>query len=223
MSSHPLLKKGDTGRPVTALQRLLRAAKVRTDPTNGEFKLGTFRQVKVFQKRHHLRVDGEVGPATWTALHPYLMKDAYARWLLANGKVHLLPDPIRAAIVKNAWYGYYHGSEIVYSETRPIPHVWRFPMYTDCSGFATLCYQLAGAQDPNGFGYDGAGNTSTLMAHGRIIALGSLQPGDLIFYSSPDHVVVYVGAGKAISNGGDPGPNFIPIWYRTPAGARSYL
>ncbi|MHB8469552.1 MAG: Hint domain-containing protein [Gaiellaceae bacterium] len=45
------------------------------------------------------------------------------------------------------------------SEMRPIPLARTLPLTTDCSGFVTLCYHLAGAPDPNGRGYDGQGWT----------------------------------------------------------------
>ena len=35
---------------------------------NGRYRLGTARRVKRFQRRHYLKADGQVGPATWGAL-----------------------------------------------------------------------------------------------------------------------------------------------------------
>jgi cell wall-associated NlpC family hydrolase len=78
------------------------------------------------------------------------------------------------------------------------------PMGIDCSEFATLVYKTAGAPDPNGSGYNGSGNTDTLMANGK--KTSDPQPGDLVFYRNPDHVGVYIGAGEEIEMGSNPGP-----------------
>lgn len=99
-----------------------------------------------------------------------------------------------------------------YSETRPMPgslFSGTLPIRIDCSAFATLCYKAAGQPDPNGSGYDGSGFTGTLEAHGRTTT--SPQPGDLAFWSSPDHVAVYVGAGKVISMGGQGDPTELAV------------
>jgi cell wall-associated NlpC family hydrolase len=76
-------------------------------------------------------------------------------------------------------------------------------MGIDCSEFVTLVYKAADAPDPNGSGYNGTGNTDTLMANGH--KTNDPQPGDLIFYTSPDHVGVYVGNGDVIEIGGKAG------------------
>lgn len=106
-------------------------------------------------------------------------------------------------------------SKYKYRQVRPMPRslFQAGTIYTDCSGFATLCYKAAGAGDPNGFGYDGQGYTGTLVRHGR--RTGSPQPGDLVFYGSnasvPDHVAVYIGNGEVIQMGGDPDPTQSPV------------
>jgi hypothetical protein len=46
----------------------------------------------------------------------------------------------------------------------------------------TLVYKAGGAPDPNGSGYNGSGNTGTLMANGK--KTSDPQPGDLVFYRS---------------------------------------
>jgi len=52
----------------------------------------------------------------------------------------------------------------------------------DCSAFVTLCYNWAGAPDPNAQSYNHTGYTGTLLAHGQKIALKDVQPGDVIVY-----------------------------------------
>jgi hypothetical protein len=94
-----------------------------------------------------------------------------------------------------------------YSETRPMPESLfsgELPIRIDCSGFATLCCKAADLPDPNGLGYNGSGFTRTLEAHGH--ATSNPQPGDLAFWSGPDHVAVYIGGGKVIEMGGPGDP-----------------
>ncbi len=94
-----------------------------------------------------------------------------------------------------------------YEEARPMPSSLfsgTLPIKIDCSAFATLSYKAAGLPDPNGLGYNGSGFTGTLEAHGK--ATNSPQPGDLVFWSGPNHVAVYVGGGKVIEMGGPGDP-----------------
>jgi cell wall-associated NlpC family hydrolase len=81
------------------------------------------------------------------------------------------------------------------------------PIKTDCSGFATLCYKIAGAPDPNGAGYSGAGYSGAMEQTGT--RTSSPQPGDLAFWSGNnvttfDHVAVYVGNGQIVEHGSQP-------------------
>ena len=58
----------------------------------------------------------------------------------------------------------------------------KLPISTDCSAFVTLCYNWAGAPDPNGQSYNHTGYTGTLLSHGKKISLKEVQPGDVIVY-----------------------------------------
>lgn len=116
----------------------------------------------------------------------------------------------RAAIVQAAKKALRTSNRYRYARVRPMPDTL-FPsnfvalILTDCSGFATLCYKAAGAPDPNGLGYNGAGWTGTLAAHGR--RTNDPQPGDLCFYGTAppfNHVAVYIGGGDAIGFGSNP-------------------
>jgi cell wall-associated NlpC family hydrolase len=95
-----------------------------------------------------------------------------------------------------------------YLQQRPMPAALfaTNPEYIDCSAFATLVYKAAGCPDPNGFGYDGTGNTGTLAGHAAFQRDPSqAQPGDLVFYGGtqiyPEHVAVYLGAGLIANMG----------------------
>jgi len=128
---------------------------------------------------------------------------------------HISGGTPRARIVEAAKWGLEHKPEFRYLEYRPMAKSLfeKFALtHTDCSAFATLCYKAANVKDPNGNGYNGSGNTVSLRAHGN--KTNNPQPGDLVFYRSPEHVAVYIGEGKVIELGGTPGPNEEPIHYR---------
>ena len=85
------------------------------------------------------------------------------------------------------------------------------PVNADCSAFVTLCYNWAGAGDPNGMGYNHTGYTGTLLSHGTKIALNQVQPGDVIVYGPGTgwHTALVIEGGPnplTISHGqqGDP-------------------
>jgi hypothetical protein len=121
-------------------------------------------------------------------------------------------------------------SKYHYKQVRPLPHSLfaAGDIYTDCSGFAALCYKAAGAADPNGVAGNNykSGFTGTLWSNGNHISADRLEPGDLVFYGDPNatsgHVAVYIGGGRIIGMGGDPDPTESDMHYRTPTGYRSY-
>jgi cell wall-associated NlpC family hydrolase len=54
-----------------------------------------------------------------------------------------------------------------------------------------------------------------------------MRPGDLLFYRGSNgqigHVAMYLGDGKAVSHGSNPGPQIVRPNYRPIAQIRSYL
>ncbi len=81
---------------------------------------------------------------------------------------------------------------------RPIPRTRSLPLTTDCSGFVTLCYFLAGAADPNGLAYDGDGWTGTLLRHMTHVV--EARAGDVVVFGAyPGHHCAIV-----LAPGGDP-------------------
>jgi cell wall-associated NlpC family hydrolase len=69
-----------------------------------------------------------------------------------------------------------------------MPLARALPLTTDCSGFATLCYFLAGAPDPNGLGYDGRGWTGTLLEEMENIDRRAVLRGDIVVWGEyPGH------------------------------------
>ncbi len=223
-----ILRRGSVGPEVARVQTLLNARGASPAlATDGVFGAKTEAAVRHFQAAHAPPVDGEVGPITRAAL---------------GRPAGTLPPPVsppppppvpgasslRQQIVNTAYLGHRHAPEIHYSQgSRRMEFVRlnlrppQFPTYTDCSAFATWCYWAAGAADPNGAGYNGTGYTGTLRDHGRRVT--TPEPGDLVFYSSPGHVVVSVGGDVAISHGSENGPLVVRYTYRTVAEIRSYL
>jgi len=92
------------------------------------------------------------------------------------------------------------------------------PVYADCSSFITLCYNWAGAPDPNGMSYNHTGYTGTLLSHGKKIALKDVLPGDVIVYGSGtgEHTALIVGyhGGNnplTISHGQESDPSYVHV------------
>lgn len=95
------------------------------------------------------------------------------------------PDQRSAVVAAAKWgvankahFTYTEGANRMDFEKRGI----KFPITTDCSGFVTFCYRVAGCSDPNGMGYNGSGYTGTLLHNGKAIALKDVQPGDVVIY-----------------------------------------
>lgn len=116
-----------------------------------------------------------------------------------------------------------------YEQVRPYPAtLWSRAAHDrgiDCSSFVTLVYKEAGRPDPNNNGYNGAGNTTTLAAHG--LAVAAPNPGDLVFYGgtsfNPGHVAIYIGHNTVIEIGSDKGVLKVDMNYRSDiVGFRSY-
>jgi hypothetical protein len=63
----PVVRQHMSGHAVGELQRLLHHKGMRA-PRNGYFGIATVAAVKRFQKKHKLKADGVVGPATWKTL-----------------------------------------------------------------------------------------------------------------------------------------------------------
>ncbi len=201
------MKYGQNGTDIFALERCLHEMNIRPDgqKCDGHFGRRTRDQVKKLQRNHNLTHDGVVGPKTSHVLQPHY--DGYGKYLILKWDKHHPPKPtltVRQRIVKAALYGVAQNGVIHYTQDSrrmqdfgPPPNV---PNYTDCSGFATWCYKVAGAPDPNGLHFNGTGYTGTMLNHGRRV--GNPQPGDLVFCFSPvSHVCVYIGGGRCVSHG----------------------
>lgn len=119
---------------------------------------------------------------------------------------------LRQKIKSIALWGVANTAAIHYEQKRPIDginHPYELPLYTDCSGFVTLCYRWAGAPDPNGRSFDGLGFTGTLLQHMHAIMLSQVKVGDVVVYGAyPGHhtcVVIEPGADPLLVSHGQEG------------------
>jgi hypothetical protein len=217
------LRLGTRGRDVLALERALRRAGFLPKGYDADkvFDAETEAAVRAFQVAHALEVDGVVGPETYGALGESY--DSRGRWLVSQVKPvapdvgATLPDSasIRQKIVLAAHAGVEQRGRIHYTQDpRRMDGIRRrlvppsVPQWEDCSSFATWCYWVAGAPDPNGSNYNLFGWTGTQIQNG--VETSDPRPGDLCFYG-PDrvnitHVTVYVGNGSVVSHGQESGP-----------------
>jgi hypothetical protein len=118
---------------------------------------------------------------------------------------------VRQKIVTAARWGIAHEPQIHYGEIRPIPLGRTLPLTTDCSGFVTVCYFLAGAPDPNGLDYSGEGWTGTLLRHLAHVPRDEALPGDLVVWGAYPgrHVAIVLEPGDdplLCSHGQERGP-----------------
>lgn len=74
-----MIRSGAKGSTVLSIQKELKAAGINPGPLDGEFGPKTQAAVKAYQKKHHLEVDGIVGPKTWKALTHDSFKPAPAK------------------------------------------------------------------------------------------------------------------------------------------------
>lgn len=226
------LRRGDTGKDVIAVQRALQAAGIRKRRPTGWYGPVMVANVKAFQKAHKIHVTGVYDPLTHHALVGYF--DAYGAYLMQQAWTATKVAGIRKHIVAAALFGYVHRAGIDYSQgshrlDAVRDHVMppHFPSATDCSGFATWTYEVGGGPDPSGFKFNVRKPhfTGAMAVVGHKVESPSLA--DLILYGHGpdfDHVTIYVGNGRCISMGSNPGPLLLPIHYRDDlAMFRSYL
>jgi hypothetical protein len=112
---------------------------------------------------------------------------------------------VRERMVSWCLWGVEHSAQIHYQQTRPIPvhDLWgTLPLTTDCSGSTTLFARWAGAPDPNGFDYSGAGSTMDMLAHLDRIPPDRAQPGQHVV------VVVKLGTDPVVASHGKEGGRF---------------
>jgi hypothetical protein len=136
----------------------------------------------------------------------------------------------RDRVVQAAKLALAHKAQVHYTEH--IPQRWsgiryhrnaalgQFPHNSDCSSFATWCLwnglllRFGLGDIVNGQGWN-AGNTASMIQHGRVVPHGSdILRGDCVFYGTPVfHVTIVVhhsnGVPMVISQGEETGPWYI--------------
>ncbi len=159
----------------------------------------------------HLRMAPSPTSGAWVVT---LCEDDYPGWISAGDRLTLRPAPStycapvldRAAIAQRL-------SEVIAFTHRamatPNTYLWGgtvAPNY-DCSGLMQAAFASVGVRLPR--------DSYQQEAFTGAIAWGDLEPGDLIFFGTPErtkHVALYLGQGRYIhSSGADQGRNGIGI------------
>ena len=218
---HPNIKFGDKGPAVQALQTLMHAAlgKYTQSAVDGIYGSKTVNDVHRF-KYQNPRPGYSSNGNLWELEDWIIAKDIVLSHIQVLKYLDVAAHPpapptARDNLLTAAKFGYSNRWNIHYQQIRPMPSSLSLAatqiIYTDCSGFATLVYKMAGLPDPNHFSYNGYGFTGTLTLHGTPVSISSLQAGDLVFYGYPiSHVAVADGKGNVYSHGRYP-MDFAPV------------
>jgi hypothetical protein len=75
-----------------------------------------------------------------------------------------------------------HQPHVKYAEVRPIQMGTHLDIIDDCSGTVTDIVYLAGGHDPNGFNFNGWGNTTSIAKNCHLTEKNRLTVGDLCLY-----------------------------------------
>lgn len=227
------LEGGEEGLDVNAIKRgLAQAGFGKLEGITNTFGPGMVENLKKFQGSKGIEPSGRYGPKTHKALAPHF--DARAAHLYTSFDPTDTEAQTRSEIVAAMLLLFNHRADVHYTQTAKRMQGVReklkpptFPNFEDCSSAATWAYYVADAPDPNGLGYNGQGFTGTMAQHGKVVSPDKAAKGDLVLYGSGapwNHVAVYIGNGKVISHGSEPGPFFLPMKYRSDVGEiRSYL
>jgi lysozyme family protein len=148
-----ILRWGDKGEDVKALQKVLNKIGLNAGAEDGEFEDQTEGAVKAFQLRASLLVDGEVGPITWQALGG------------GFDDMNIIPDgdPLHLKLAAFAskeaakglrWNGSSSEAEKYLRIFRPIMqdlgHIGSVPeFYNWCAAYVTYCCRQVGINIPD--------------------------------------------------------------------------
>ena len=198
-------------------------------PTGWAFRKG----VRALQRRHGLKVDGVVGPATHRVMGRYMNAYAVYRYHKFTPGPKVTPDQ-QKRINGRAYlmYLYHNRHRVSYTMSglrmmivrRKLPKPPRCfrdgQIYEDCSSSGKGLHYWIGAPDPNGFGFNNSwGYTGTMVQHGYDLPTrgGRYELLDEFFYggySVPSHVAYYIGGGLVWSHGKESDPSIRSGWYR---------
>lgn len=164
---------GDQGNDVAEIQGAL--ADLGFDVVaDGDYGPGTVAAVKEFQASHGMEVDGQVGPATYSALLGKSMPE------VSRGSNYYYRRIVQTAME-------YIGVPYVFGGTSPSGF--------DCSGFVRYVFAHAGIYLPR--------MADEQYEVGTPVAMSNLRTGDLVFFSTYDygasHVGIYLSNGNFIN------------------------
>jgi cell wall-associated NlpC family hydrolase len=177
-----VLRRGDTGAKVEALQRALGVT------ADGSFGNATHRAVRAYQRAHGLEVDGVVGPRTAAALGLSISGSTTrsASTTTSSGSSSgssssASPSSAVAAVRSKI------GASYAYGGTGPSSF--------DCSGLTQWAFKRAGVSLPRtSFAQYGVGSA---------VSKANVQAGDLVFFSTAgagaSHVGIAVSSSSAVS------------------------
>jgi hypothetical protein len=230
------------GKDVRAVNRGMARAGIIKWQRGGLFPLVAgiffFRNIRKFQKKMGLHVDGVYGNATHRAMGKFM--DQFAIKLYQDAKIGLSgPELKRQRFRSHALYLYHMrdrihytmgGSRMTIVRRKLMPeNLFRFgDIWEDCSSIGKGMFKWITIPDPNGYGYDNAwGYTGTMTRTGRSIpaVLNSMKIGDAMLTGSfpYTHVWYYIGSGYGISHGKESDPRIVLWNYRPVAHVQRYI
>lgn len=166
-------RQGDQGEEVAHLQTALAALGYEVT-ADGDFGAATKDAVIAFQKSAGLEADGLVGAATYRALVGREIPE------VSRGGAQYVRRVVQTSMQ-------YVGVPYVFGGTTPSGF--------DCSGYVRYVFANAGVYLPRA--------ADEQYTYGTPVSYGSLQPGDLVFFSTyaygASHVGIYLGNGSFIS------------------------
>ena len=124
--------------------------------------------------------------------------------MTTEAQPHATIAQVRQNMVANCRWAVTNHKRINYAEIRPYPLIAprTLPFTTDCSGFAAMMARWSGAADPTGNGFNGFGNTDTMLAQSHHITQAETQPGDFaVFGLHPSQHMVVLTQSAAGGNG----------------------
>ena len=108
--------------------------------------------------------------------------------MTTEAQPHATIAQVRQNMVSNCQWAVAHHNQFTYAEIRPWPITAprTLPITTDCSGFTEMMARWSGAADPSGAGFNGSGNTDTMLAHSQHI-----PRAQLIIYPDSGHGALF--------------------------------
>lgn len=241
MHTYHLMNPYERGEPkgdLKPLQVALKAAKLYNGEIDDEFGPGTADACRRAKYRLGYPIKNVERSGGQTLLNyltgAWKLPLAFSARRRARGYGISAAEQHRANLVTLMEWAVRNEPAIHYVQARPMDEFFRkqhLPWYTDCSEFTTTLYKWAGVKaDPNHNGWNGLGNTDTLLG-GITIPLFQALPGDMVIWPpwSPSHHVAMIykmdvsSDPMICSHGQERGPAFYRLSIETAAQGRPYV